>query len=86
MMTVEMKKSSVIHRAMNDAALFAADSIVPKELMLSTGFDIQFTGTIADGELNARGRVVGVSEDHCPTEAMVLDSRGRNWAREPGPS
>jgi uncharacterized protein (TIGR00369 family) len=67
---------SVFHRAMNDAALFAANSIVPREMMLSTGFSIQFVGTIAEGELIARGRVIGTSDDHCLAEAVVLDGEG----------
>jgi uncharacterized protein (TIGR00369 family) len=75
---------SVIHRAMNDAALFAANSIVPKKLMLSTGFNIQFTNTIAEGELIARGRVIGISEDHCLAEAVVLDSEGKELGRGTG--
>jgi uncharacterized protein (TIGR00369 family) len=75
---------SVFHQAMNDAAQFAANSVVPKELMLSTGFNIQFTGTIAEGELIARGRVIGSSEDHCLAEAVVLDSEGEELGRGTG--
>jgi uncharacterized protein (TIGR00369 family) len=75
---------SVFHRAMNDAALFAANSIVPKELVLSTGFNIQFSSTMAEGELIARGRVIGSSEDHCLAEAVVLDSKGEELGRGTG--
>ena len=75
---------SVIHRAMNDAALFAANSIVPKELMLNTGFNAQFTGAVAKGELIARGRVIGISEHHWLTEAVVLDSEGKELGRGTG--
>jgi len=75
---------SVFHRAMSDAALFAANSIVPKELMLSTEFNIQFTSTIGEGELIARGRVVGSSEDHCLTEAVVQDGEGNELGRGAG--
>ena len=75
---------SVFHRAMNDAALLAASSIVPKEMMLSTGFNIQFTSTIAEGELIARGRVIGTSDDHCLAEAVVLDGEGEELGRGTG--
>ena len=75
---------SVFHRVMNDAALFAANSIVPKEMMLSTGFNIQFTSTTAEGELIARGRVIGSSDDHCLAEAVVLDSGGEELGRGTG--
>jgi len=75
---------SVFHRAMNDAALFAANSIAPKELMMSTEFNIQLTSTIGGGELIARGRVVGSSDDHCLTEAVVLDGEGNELGRGTG--
>jgi len=66
---------SVFHRAMNDAALFAVNSVIPKQLVLSTDFNIQLTGSTAEGELVARGRVIGASEEHCLAEAVVLDSK-----------
>ena len=75
---------SVFHRAMNDAALFAVNSVVPKELMESTDFHIQLTGAVAEGELIARGRVVGASEDHCLAEAVVVDSEGGELGRGTG--
>ena len=75
---------SVFHRAMNDAALFAVNSIVPKELVLSTDFNIQLTGAVAEGELIARGRVIGTTEDHCLAEAVVLDSKGAELGRGTG--
>ena len=49
--------ASVIDGAMNNAALLAASSIVPKELMRNAGFNVLFTGTITAGEPIARGRV-----------------------------
>jgi uncharacterized protein (TIGR00369 family) len=75
---------SVFHRALNDAALFAVNSIVPKELMLSTDFHIRLTGATAEGDLIARGRVVGMSEDHCLAEAVVLDGEGGELGRGTG--
>jgi uncharacterized protein (TIGR00369 family) len=75
---------SVFHRAMNDAALFAVNSIVPKELMSSTDFHIQLTGAVAEGELIARGRVVGMSADHCLAEAVVVDGAGGELGRGTG--
>ncbi len=76
--------ASLVHGAMNDAALFASNSIVPKELMRSAGFNILFTGTVAEGELIARGRVIGISEDRYLTEAVVLDSEGKELGRGTG--
>jgi uncharacterized protein (TIGR00369 family) len=75
---------SVLHRVMNDAALFAASSVVPKEMMLSTGFHIEFTSAISDGELIARGRVIGTSDEHCLAEAVVVDGEGKELGRGTG--
>jgi uncharacterized protein (TIGR00369 family) len=75
---------SVYHRAMNDAALFAVSSVVPKELVLSTGFDIQLSRTIAGGELIARGRVIGTSEEHCLAEAVLVNGEGEELGRGGG--
>jgi uncharacterized protein (TIGR00369 family) len=75
---------SVYHRAMSDAALFAANSLVPKELMLSREFNIQCTGTVDEGELVARGRVIGSTDDHCLAEAVVLDGEGNELGRGTG--
>jgi uncharacterized protein (TIGR00369 family) len=75
---------SVYHRAMNDAAFFAVSSVVPKELVSSTGFDIQLSRTIAAGELIARGRVIGMSEDHCLAEAVLVNDQGEELGRGGG--
>jgi uncharacterized protein (TIGR00369 family) len=75
---------SVFHRAMNDAALFAANSVVPKELVASTAFHFQLTGSISEGELVARARVVDVSGDHCLAEAVVLNGEGEELGRGTG--
>ena len=75
---------SVCHRAMNDAALFAASSVVPKELMQSTVFNIQLTSSVAEGELIARGRVMGMFEDRCLAEAVLLNGEGVEVGRGTG--
>ena len=75
---------SVIHGAMNDAALFAANSIVPKELVVSTDFNVQFSSTIAKGELIARGRVIGIADDRYLAEAVALDGEGKELGRGTG--
>ena len=75
---------SVYHRAMNDAALSAVSSVVPKELVSSTGFDIQLSRSIAEGELIARARVVGISEEHCLAEAVLVNGEGEELGRGGG--
>jgi len=76
--------ASVLHGAMNDAALFAANSIVPRKLMRSAGFNILFTGSMAAGRIIARGRVIGIPEDHYLTEVVVQDGEGRELGRGTG--
>jgi acyl-coenzyme A thioesterase PaaI-like protein len=75
---------AVYHRAMNDAALSAVSSVVPKELVSSTGFEMQFSRSIAAGELVARARVVGMSEEHCLAEAVLTNGEGEELARGGG--
>ena len=41
-------------------------------------------GAVAEGDLIARGRVVGTSEDHCLAEAVVVDSEGGELGRGTG--
>jgi len=75
---------SVYHRAMSDAALSAVSSLVPKELVSSSGFDIQMSRSVAEGELIARARVVGMSEEHCLAEAVLVSGEGEELARGGG--
>jgi len=75
---------SVYHRAMNDAALCAVSSVVPKKLVSSTGFDIQLRRSVAEGELIARARVVGTCEEQCLAEAVLQNGKGEERARGGG--
>jgi uncharacterized protein (TIGR00369 family) len=75
---------SVYHGAMSDAALFAVSSVVSKELVSSTGFDIQLIRTIAEGELIARGRVIGMSEERYVAETVLVSSGGEELGRGGG--
>jgi acyl-coenzyme A thioesterase PaaI-like protein len=78
--------SSVCHRAMSDAALFAVSSVVPKALMLTTGFDVRLTRSVAEGEgkVVARARVIGMSEDQCLAEAVLVNGNGEELGRGGG--
>jgi uncharacterized protein (TIGR00369 family) len=75
---------SVYHRAMNDAALFAVSSTVQKALTLSAGFNIQLSRPIAEGELIARARFLGMADDHCLAEAVLTNEDGEELARGAG--
>lgn len=75
---------SVYHRAMNDAALFAVSSMVQKALTLSAGFNVQLSRHVAAGELIARGRFLGTSDDHCLAEAVLTTKDGEELARGGG--
>ena len=75
---------SVCHRAMNDAALFAVSSVVQKALTLGTAFDIRLNRPIATGELIARGRFMGVSDDHFLAEAVLTNKTGEEFGRGNG--
>lgn len=75
---------SVYHHAMSDAALLAVNSVVPKSLVASTSFNVQRTRSVAAGELIARGRVLGTSDDDCLAEAVLLDAGGEELGRGAG--
>jgi acyl-coenzyme A thioesterase PaaI-like protein len=75
---------SVCHRAMNDAALLAVSSMVQKALTLGAAFDIRLNRPIAAGELIARGRFMGVSDEHFLAEAVLTNKAGEEFGRGNG--
>jgi acyl-coenzyme A thioesterase PaaI-like protein len=69
---------------MNDAALFAVSSVIQKSLTSSADFNIQLSRPIAEGELIARGRLLGTADDHCLAEAVLTNEQGEELARGAG--
>lgn len=75
---------SLLFRALDDAAFFAANSVVDDALVLTSAFDVHFLRPVAEGELTAEGRVLHRSRRRVLAEADVHDGRGRILARGTG--
>ncbi len=52
---------STYFKALDDAAFFAVNSLVPDVFVLTVTFDLQMLRPVADGALQAMGRVVHAS-------------------------
>ena len=75
---------SVYFKALDDAAFFAANSLVSDVFVLTVTYNVFLTRPIADGEMRAAGRVVHRSKNLIIADADLLDSAGRQIARGTG--
>lgn len=74
----------VYFKALDDAAFFAANSLVENVFMLTVSFNVYLTRPIAEGEMKATGRVVHRSRHLFVAESVLADSDGREIARGSG--
>ncbi len=74
----------VYFKALDDAAFFAANSLVDDSFMLTVSFNLYLTRPISEGEMKAIGRVVHRFRRFFIAEAEVVDSDGREIARGSG--
>ena len=75
---------SIYFRALDDAAFFAANSRVPRVLVLTSSFEVHFFRPVIEGTVSAEGRVVHRSERRVVAESRLVDGRGRELARGTG--
>ncbi|HET9793085.1 MAG TPA: PaaI family thioesterase [Thermoanaerobaculia bacterium] len=75
---------SVYFKALDDAAFFAANSLVFDVFVLTASFNVWFTRPVSEGELRATGTVVHRSTNLIVADSVVLDSKGRQIARGTG--
>ncbi len=75
---------SVYFKALDDAAFFAAASLVEDVFVLTSSFNLHLTRPVADGELLAQGKVVHRSRRLLLAEAVLIDTQGRQLARGSG--
>lgn len=71
---------SVLFKAMDDSAFFAANSLVDDVLVLTTSFTVHFTRPVSEGTITGTGRVVQPSRRLIVAEARVVDDAGRQVA------
>jgi uncharacterized protein (TIGR00369 family) len=75
---------SVYFKALDDAAFFAANSLITDVFVLTVAYNLYLTRPISDGEMQASGRVVHKSRNLFLSEAELVDSAGRQIARGSG--
>ena len=75
---------SVYFKALDDAAFFACNSLVPDVFVLTVTYNVYLTRPISEGTLRARGRVVHHSRQLFVAEAELLDDRGKQIGRGSG--
>lgn len=67
---------AVYFKAMDDAAFFAANSLVEDSFMLTSSFTVYFLRPISGGEMRAVGRVVHRTRRQFIADAELADSEG----------
>jgi uncharacterized protein (TIGR00369 family) len=65
---------SVYFKAMDDAAFFAANSLVRDRFVLTASFTIYFLQPVSEGEMRAVGRVVHSTRNQFLAEAELHDA------------
>ncbi len=75
---------SVYFKALDDAAFFAAASVVEDVFVLTSSFNLHLTRPVSAGELLAVGEVVHSSRRLLLAEAVLTDAQGRQLARGSG--
>lgn len=75
---------SVYFKALDDAAFFAANSLVRDVFIVTVSFTVYFTRPISSGTMTATGRVVHRSLRLLLAEAELVDGRGRAIGRGSG--
>lgn len=75
---------SVYFKALDDAAFFAVNSLVPDVFVLTATFNIYLTRPVSEGTIVSRGRVVNRSRQLFLAEAELFDGRNRSVGRGSG--
>ena len=75
---------SVYFKALDDAAFFAVNSLVPDVFVLTVTYNVYLTRPLTEGTLRASGRVVHQSRQLYIAEAELFDHRGKPAGRGSG--
>ncbi len=76
--------STAYYKAIDDAAIFSAQSILENEHVLTTSFNLFVTRPVSKGVMTAKGRVVNTAKSQIIAEAVLYDSEGNELARGTG--
>ncbi|ANM29978.1 hypothetical protein ABI59_10950 [Acidobacteria bacterium Mor1] len=75
---------SVYFKMLDDAAFFAANSVVPGVFVLTASFNLQLFRPVTEGTLTAHGTLVNKSRRVVAAEAVLIDEKGRQLGRGGG--
>src|SRR5437763_9504670 len=75
---------AVYFKALDDAAFFAANSLVSDVFVLTVTYNVYLTRPIADGTMLATGKVVHRSKQLFIAEAELFDARSKQIGRGSG--
>lgn len=75
---------SVYFKVLDDAAFFAANSLVTDTFVLTVSFNVYLVRPVREGEMRSTGRVVHHSRRLLVAESVVTDTQGREVARGSG--
>lgn len=75
---------SVYFKALDDAAFFAANSLIEDWFVLTLSFNVYFTRPIVDGKMKARGTVVHRTRRLLVAESTVTNDDGKEVGRGSG--
>ncbi|MEN3972575.1 PaaI family thioesterase [Sphingomicrobium sp. XHP0235] len=75
---------SVYFKMLDDAAFFAANTLVSDRFLLTTAFNLHFTRPMKAGPALAEGRWISGRRRVLVADARILDSEGEEYARGTG--
>jgi uncharacterized protein (TIGR00369 family) len=71
-------------KMLDDAAFYAANSLVTDRFLLTTAFNLHFTKPMREGEMIAEGRWISGKRRVFVAEARIIDAEGEECARGTG--
>jgi uncharacterized protein (TIGR00369 family) len=71
-------------KMLDDAAFYAANSLVSDRFLLTTAFNLLFTRPLAPGQVTARGRWISGRRRVYVADAQLVDASGEEVARGTG--
>jgi len=71
-------------KMLDDAAFYAANSLVTDRFLLTTAFNLLFTRPLKDGPITAEGRWVSGRKRVFVAESRLIDAEGQEAARGTG--
>jgi uncharacterized protein (TIGR00369 family) len=75
---------AIYFKALDDAAFFAANSLVEDYFVLTTDFDLYLERPVSDGEIRAVGEVFNDNPNQLLASAVAYDSEDNEIARGTG--